>query len=210
MQILPALLVASVAVVSPLHPSPPRGGHYVRSSSLKRSDPVLVRAVIDGDTIDVTAYGRVRLLGIDAPELGHGFDTAAPFGTEARDRLASLVLHRWVRLEQDGVPLDAYNRHLAFVIREDGMFVNAALVRDGLARVSARRPLSRLDELTRAQADAQAFRRGMWGGAPKIPAAGYTRRSDGTRSPAASRRKPRSNAAKPKAKPRHQRGSDSC
>ena len=207
MQILPALLVASIAAVSLFRPSPPDS---VRSSALKRSDPVLVRAVIDGDTIDVTAYGRVRLLGIDAPELGHGFDTAAPFGTEARDRLASLVLHRWVRLEQDGVPLDAYNRHLAFVIREDGMFVNAALVRDGLARVSARRPLSRLDELTRAQADAQAFRRGMWGGAPKIPAAGYTRRSDGTRSPAASRRKPRSNAAKPKAKPRHQRGSDSC
>jgi endonuclease YncB( thermonuclease family) len=210
MQILPALLVVSIAAVSLLPSSPPEGGPYVLSSAPKRSDPVLVRAVIDGDTIDVTQYGRVRLLGIDAPELGRGFDTAAPFGPEARDRLAALVLHHWVRLEQDGVALDAYNRHLAFVMREDGIFVNAVLVRDGLARVSARRPMSRLDELTRAQAEAQTFRRGMWGAAPKIPAAGYTRRSDAAQSPAASRRKPRSKAAKPKAKPRHPRGRDSC
>src|SRR5262249_36611193 len=62
---------------------------------LKRSDAVLVRAVFDGDTIDVAGYGHVRLLGIDAPEIGRGFDTAAPFGREARDRLAGLVLHRW-------------------------------------------------------------------------------------------------------------------
>ena len=67
-----------------------------------RSDPVLVRAVLDGDTIDVAAFGRVRLLGIDAPELGRGFDTSAPFGREARERLTQLVLHRWVRLEQEG------------------------------------------------------------------------------------------------------------
>ena len=48
------------------------------------------------------------------------------------------MLHRWVRLEQEGALVDAYNRHLAYVMREDGLFVNAALVRDGLARVSAR------------------------------------------------------------------------
>src|ERR1700756_4845456 len=94
------------------------------ASSGLRSDPLLVRAVVDGDTIDVALYGRVRLLGIDAPEIGRGFDTAAPFGREARDRLVQLVLHRWVRLEQDNglgasgasagqaPAMDAYNRHL--------------------------------------------------------------------------------------------------
>src|SRR5438034_5095895 len=115
MQILPILLVAAVAAASP-------------SSDPTRSDSVLVRAVIDGDTIDVSSYGRVRLLGIDAPEIGRVFDTPAPFGAEARDRLASLVLHRWVRLEQDGMTTDVYNRRLAYVLREDGLFVTAALV----------------------------------------------------------------------------------
>src|SRR5579862_1998308 len=86
---------------------------------LIRSDPVLVRSVVDGDTIDVVAIGRVRLLGIDAPEIGRVFDTPAPFAREARDRLATLVLNRWVRLEQEGVQLDVYSRRLAYVLRED-------------------------------------------------------------------------------------------
>ena len=49
-------------------------------------------------------------------------------------------------------------------------FVNATMVREGFARVSARVPLSKLPELQRAQSEAQLFRRGMWGAAPQIPA----------------------------------------
>ena len=180
MQFLLTLLIGAVAAVHT----------FSFSAQIKRSESVLVRAVIDGDTIDVATFGRVRLLGIDAPEIGHGFDTTAPFGREARDRLASLVLHRWIRLEQEGARLDRYNRHLAYVMREDGVFVNAALVRDGLARVSARVPLSRLAELKRAEAEAQAFRRGMWGATPPIPPTSYTPRS-GTRKSAAVEKAPR-------------------
>jgi len=167
------------------------------TSDSRRSDPLLVRAVIDGDTIDVAQYGRVRLLGIDAPEVGRGFDTSAPFGREARERLSQLVLRRWVRLESDVPALDAYNRHLSYVLTETGEFVNATLVREGLARVSARVPLSRLAELKRAEAEAQAFRRGMWGTAPQIPAAGYTRRlGAGRRTPGLPR--PKSKKRRPK------------
>ena len=174
MQILITLLAATVVVwqTSPL------------ANHVRRSDPVLVRSVIDGDTIDVSRFGRVRLLGIDAPEIGRGFDTTAPFGREARARLASLVLHRWIRLEQEGPALDTYNRHLAYVMTMDGVCINASLVREGLARISARAPLSRLDEFRRAEAEAQSFRRGMWGGAPSISATGYTFRSGAIRSPA--------------------------
>ena len=118
-----------------------------------------MRSVLDGDTIDVAGVGRVRLLGIDAPEIAHGHDTAAPFACEARERLVELVLHRWVRLEADVARLDGYSRHLAYVVREDGLFVNAALVREGLARVSARVPLARLRELQRAEAEAQGSAR---------------------------------------------------
>lgn len=174
MQILPTLLAGAVAVFQTWTPTP----------RIIRSEPLLVRAVVDGDTIDVATVGRVRLLGIDAPELGRGFDTAAPFAREAKDRLASLVLHRWVRLEQEGQALDAYDRHLAYVLTDDGQFVNATIVRDGLARVLARVPLSRLAELQKAEADAQAFRRGMWGSTPSIPATSYTSRSAAKKSPA--------------------------
>jgi micrococcal nuclease len=139
-----------------------------------RSDPVLVRTVFSGDTIDVAAVGRVRLIGIDAPDIGRGLATSAPFAMEARARLTDLLLHRWVRLEEDVERLDVYNRHLAYVTTGDGLFVNAVLVREGLARVSARTALKRLDELKAAEREAQELRRGIWGQAPGIPATGYT------------------------------------
>jgi micrococcal nuclease len=178
MQILPTFVLAAGAAIQLLQ-------------SPTRSDSVLVRNVVDGDTIDVSTLGRVRLLGIDAPELAHGYDSAAPFAREAKERLASLILHHWVRLEQEGTRLDVYDRRLAYVVREDGMFVNAVLVRDGLARVTARLPLSRLPELQRAEAEAQAFRRGMWGATPPIQASGYTRRSSAVRGPRVRAAKPR-------------------
>src|SRR5947209_2429689 len=147
------------------------------SRRLERTELVLVRAVIDGDTIDVTTYGRVRLLGIDAPEIGRVFDTSAPFAYAARDKLAALVLHRWVRLESDHERVDVYKRRLAYVLTEDDVCANVVLVREGLARVSARLPLARLDELQHAEAEAQSFRKGMWGTAPAVQSPGYTRRS---------------------------------
>jgi len=181
MQILPIALTAAVAGLPLSSPAAP----------ITTTDSVLVVAVLDGDTIRVARLGRVRLLGIDAPEIGHGFDTAAPFAREARDRLTELLLRRWVHLEPDGVKVDTYKRRLAYVIRDDGMFVNAALVREGLARVTARAPLRRLDELKRAEVEAQRARRGMWGSVPQVPsAAGYTPKSPAPpRSRAVKRRK---------------------
>jgi micrococcal nuclease len=183
MHFLHTLLVSLAAVFQTL----PAAAH------LTRSEPLLVRAVIDGDTIDVATVGRVRLLGIDASEIGRGYDTAAPFAREARERLTSLIVRRWVRLEQeDGAPIDVYARRLAYVVTEDGVFVNALLVREGLARVSARVPLARLVELQRAESEAQAYRRGMWGEAPRIPTPSYTGRSKARRSPTSKAKTPSS------------------
>ena len=190
MQILITVAMTAVAIIQTPSFAP----------RVTRSESVLVRAVVDGDTIDVATVGRVRLLGIDAPEIGHGFDTSAPFGREARERLAQLVLHRWVRLEQEGPTRDVYSRHLAYVLTEDGVCVNAALVRDGLARVSAREPLTRLQELRRAEADAQAFRRGMWGSAPQIPAPSYTGKSKASRPPTSRTTTPASKRRKTRTK----------
>ena len=179
MQILIALVLSAIAgIQTPLS-----------TARVTRSDPVLVRYVIDGDTIDVAGVGRVRLLGIDAPELGRGYDNDAPFAREARERLTQLILHHWVRLEQEGSERDVYNRHLAYVLTEDGQFANGLLVREGLARVSARVPLSRLPELQRAEADARAYRRGMWGSSPQIVPPSYTQRSKVSRPPASRTKK---------------------
>src|SRR4029077_8833908 len=104
----------------------------------------------------------------------------------------SLVLKHWVRLEWDGPTRDVYNRHLAYVVREDGLFVNAALLREGLARVTARGPLTRLSELRRAEAGAPASRRGLWGPAaadPQAPRRGMGGRAAPVHPPSYTRRR---------------------
>ena len=173
MQILIALALTAVAVLQ----TSSFGG------ALSQSQPLLVRAVVNGDTIDVATVGRVRLLGIDAPAAGPGTAASAPFGRQALDRLTSLVLNRWVRLEREGGAAVS-SRRQAYVITGDGLFVNAALVREGLARVSARNAVTRLPELQRAEAEARAARRGIWGSAPPVPRAGYTPESSAIRAPA--------------------------
>ena len=133
------------------------------------SERVPVIRTIDGDTLVLGHIGRVRLLGIDAPELGQSFDTPAPFAAEARDLLASLVDHRYVTIERDGRRYDRYGRTLAYVFREDGLLVNAAMLRAGLARLTARRAIRHLDRLRQAERAARQARLGIWGERPRLP-----------------------------------------
>ncbi|MFQ5735295.1 MAG: thermonuclease family protein [Thermodesulfobacteriota bacterium] len=87
-----------------------------------------VTRVVDGDTVVIAGGERVRYVGIDTPERGQ------PFFREAKRRNASLVRARTVRLEIcDAEPRDRYGRLLAFVYA-GGVFVNRALVSEGLAR----------------------------------------------------------------------------
>src|SRR3989337_884130 len=84
-----------------------------------------IESVVDGDTIDVVVDGReerVRLIGIDTPEVPHESDGARPaqpgecFGTEAQAFTATLLpLGTPVRLERDVVGRDDYGRVLAYV-----------------------------------------------------------------------------------------------
>ena len=105
----------------------------------------VVTAIVDGDTIDVDVGDReerVRLIGIDTPEIAHpAFGDRPPndaecFGDEAqRYTGALLAVGSGVRLERDVVARDDYGRLLAYVYRaNDGAFVNYEIVRHGLAQ----------------------------------------------------------------------------
>jgi micrococcal nuclease len=154
MQIVRTFLTAAVVTLQ-LHEPPTRSG------------PVLVTSVVDGHTIQIQTVGRVRLLGIDAPRMprsGSASPGAARLAREARDRLASLVLHRWVRLERDGSARAADRGGAAYVFSEDGRFVNEVLVREGLAR-AAPGEHARRGDLQRAEDEARVRRRGIWSAA---------------------------------------------
>jgi micrococcal nuclease len=122
----------------------------------------LVVGVHDGDTVraidEQKTEHRVRLKGIDAPELGQAH------GRVARDRLAGLVLRQQVKVQVHDK--DRYGRDLA-TLEAGGQVVNRQLVAEGLAWHYAR--FSDDAELAAAEAEARKARRGLWADATPVP-----------------------------------------
>ena len=119
-----------------------------------------VARVIDGDTIELGRGTRVRLIGVDTPEVFFGVEC---FGPEASAFTERHLEGDWVRLEFDVQRRDRYGRTLAWVF-DDGRLFNYVLVRKGFARVTIYRPNDRYESrLRRAEAAARAEDRGLWG-----------------------------------------------
>ena len=133
-----------------------------------------VDRIVDGDTIEVVIDGRaerVRLTGIDTPEIAHEAFADRPandaecFGDEATAFVTSLIpVGSPVRLERDVVGRDDYGRLLAYVYRaSDGVFVNYEIVRQGYARPLSIAPNTAHRELmVQAARDAERADAGLW------------------------------------------------
>ena len=80
--------------------------------------------VLDGDTL-VIARTRIRLFGIDAPELQH------PYGIKAKRALVSLCKGQSVRAEV--TDQDDYGRTVARCFLDDGRDLSEEMVKLGLA-----------------------------------------------------------------------------
>jgi endonuclease YncB( thermonuclease family) len=119
--------------------------------------------VIDGDTLVLASGAAVRLLGIDAPEMEREGRPGEFLADQAKNYLAQLVEGKEVRLEYGPLRYDQYGRLLAHVILPDNTLAEAALLRQGLARVYFHPPnLSHREVLLAAQAEAMDARRGLW------------------------------------------------
>lgn len=126
-------------------------------------EPVPVVRVVDGDTIWVGPEERVRLIGIDTPEVDWYGGQGECYGEEAGLFMRGLLEGERVRLEYDEEPRDRYGRTLAYVYLEDGRMVNLLLVRRGYAAVSIFEPNDRYEgQLRIAEREAQEARRGLW------------------------------------------------
>jgi len=115
-----------------------------------------VSKVIDGDTIELSNGEKVRLLGINAPEI------SGPFGEKAKDFLSKIVEGKKVYLERDWRPRDDYGRLLAFVFVGDKN-INLELVRSGLAHTFELNKISKyVKELREAEYLAMKNQMGIW------------------------------------------------
>ena len=111
--------------------------------------------VHDGDTLTLLVAGnqpvKVRLAGIDAPELDQ------PYGQKAKRALSALAFRKEARVESPGP--DKYGRTLGTVF-VGAVNVNAELVKQGAAWVYRAYPFP--PELEGLEAQAQAAKRGLW------------------------------------------------
>jgi endonuclease YncB( thermonuclease family) len=117
---------------------------------------VTVVDVVDGDTFDidqsVQGMDRVRLIGIDTPEVYGGEE---PCGQEASDFTTQRLEGQQVRLEIGEVPEDPYGRLLAYAFVEDEFF-NETIVSEGLAEALSYPPNTKYDaQLEAAEATAK-------------------------------------------------------
>jgi micrococcal nuclease len=130
---------------------------------------VPVTKVTDGDTIHVTYHGadeRVRLIGVNTPEVDWYGGTAECFGSEAGLYARGRLTSRTVRLVFDAERRDRYSRLLAYVYVGRELF-NLTLVRQGYARADPVPPDTTLASSFRRAADqARAAGKGLWSACP--------------------------------------------
>lgn len=129
-----------------------------------------VTEVIDGDTVDVRLASngkvkRVRMIGIDTPEVYGGTECGGPQASRSLKNLTPVGTK--VKLVSDRTQdrVDHYGRILRYVIkRSTGADVNHKQVARGWAQVYVynNNPFERVTKYRNAQAAAKAAPRGIW------------------------------------------------
>lgn len=126
---------------------------------LASAKPVKVAYVSDGDTFSLVDGRKIRMLGIDTPELYED----DYYAEEAKQRLKDLIAGQRVELQRDAFSADTdrYGRYLRYVhfMERD---LNLQLLQEGYAKVYGRYKIERLDAYYKAEEQAKAERLGLW------------------------------------------------
>lgn len=124
-----------------------------------------VLEIIDGDTVRVRLDGvvyKLRLIGVNSPELNHPTRGEEPFAVAARKYTHQNLNGQTVQLEFDVEKTDQYGRLLAYVWLGGEMF-NEVLLREGYAQLVTFPPnVKYVDFFRSAQRSAIEAERGLW------------------------------------------------
>jgi micrococcal nuclease len=137
---------------------------------------ILVTRAVDGDTLVLENNERVRLIGIDTPEMhesdklnrdaqrsGQDVEAIKHLGRQSYEFTKKLVEGKRVRLEFDVERYDKYKRILAYVYLEDQTFVNAKIVQEGYASLMTYPPnVKYADLFLKLYQEARQNQRGLW------------------------------------------------
>ncbi|MDW4573786.1 thermonuclease family protein [Microbacterium sp. M3] len=143
-------------------PAIPAGAFEMTVESVHDGDTLRARVAVPNAVVGDLDSTRVRLLGVDTPEISPSPDC---WGEEATAKLASLTPPGstiWVA--PDVEVHDQYGRTLLYVWTPDGRFVNGELVAQGDARVEVYSPNRGQEDLLRSlESAAAAASAGQWG-----------------------------------------------
>jgi len=143
--------------------NPIKGAERVASPTTSSRYRHTVKYVYDGDSIVLHNGERVRLIGVNAPEIESRYRKGEPGGQQAAKWLKKKLAKATVLLEYDAEKTDKYDRSLAYVFLDNGDLINQSIIESGLATVSIVPPNSRYAErLIKAEQSAQAGNLGIW------------------------------------------------
>ena len=122
-----------------------------------------IKAIFDGDTIQLSNGRKIRLVGINTPEVAHRNSPAQEGGEAAKKWLTQVLVGKKVRLEYAEEKQDKYKRYLAHIFTEEGLHINLELVRLGFASVNTFPPnVAYVDDLLAASNLAEKKNLGLW------------------------------------------------
>ena len=150
------LFLLLVPVTAPADDNPCRPASY--------DDRVHISYVIDGDTVVLASGEKLRLIGLDTPELGRDGATDEPGAVAARLYLQQLLqADASYPLSLDREQRDRYGRLLGHLFLPDGQNVQAMLLAEGLGTPFAFPPNLRFIACYYQQAGlARDNRKGVW------------------------------------------------
>jgi micrococcal nuclease len=123
---------------------------------------------VDGDTLVVQLNGvaeKVRLIGLDTPEIVDPRKTVECFGKEASEEAKKILTGQRVRLETDPSQeeRDKYGRLLAYVFLENGANFNRLMIENGYGHeYTYDLPYKYQTEFKLAEKEARKNERGLW------------------------------------------------
>lgn len=164
--VITAIALALVVVTSATSVAAP--DDYPTMPAENVAGPFPVTKVSDGDTIWVDNKGervKIRMIGIDTPELHDPRKPVECFAQEASDRAEAVLANQAVYLESDPSQdsVDRYGRALAYVWTSAGRLFNLDMIADGYAfEYTYELPYRYRAQFRAAQADARANERGLW------------------------------------------------
>jgi endonuclease YncB( thermonuclease family) len=98
------------------------------------AETVALKQIYDGDTIELTDGRKIRVLGINTPEVAHRGEALEPLAIDARAAAQTFLAKTpFLKIKLGLQKQDQFKRWLAFVYTQDGENLSAYLLRQGLA-----------------------------------------------------------------------------